>query len=282
VLELAAQTISDCDAATGRKTVRIAGISGPTSQALDEARFACGQGYHVGILSLAALQKADEQALIDHCQAVAQEIPLMGFYLQPAAGGRLLAESFWRRFVDIPNVVAIKIAPFSRYQTLDVIRAVAESGRADEIALYTGNDDTIVIDLLTDYVIETAQGTVHVHFAGGLLGHWACWTQKAVELLEQCKAIRRSGTLPISMLTLAAQITDSNAAFFDAANRYAGVIAGVHEVLRRQGLLENILCLNPDETLSPGQIEEIDRVYRAYPHLNDDTFVRENLDKWLI
>lgn len=281
VLELAAQTISECDAAAGRMTVRIAGISGPTPQALDEARFAREQGYHVGLLSLAALPEADERALIDHCQAVAHEIPLMGFYLQPAAGGRLLAESFWRRFVEIPNVVAIKIAPFNRYQTLDVIRAVAESGRAGEVALYTGNDDTIVADLLTDYAVQTAQGTVHLHFAGGLLGHWAYWTQRAVELLEQCKAIRRSGVLPVSMLTLAAQVTDSNAAFFDAANGYAGVIAGVHEVLRRQGLLENILCLNPDETLSPGQSAEIDRVYRAYPHLNDDAFVHENLDKWL-
>lgn len=281
VLKLAADTIAECDQASGRQTVCIAGISGHTAQALDEARVACDHGYHVGLLSLGALREADDATLLDHCRAVAREIPVMGFYLQPAVGGRMLSHTFWRRFVDIPNVVAVKIAPFNRYQTLDVIRAVADAGRANEIALYTGNDDNIVVDLLTEYEIETTQGKVRLHMVGGLLGHWACWTRKAIELLDQIKAARRRGVLHPQILTLAVQITDSNAAFFDAANRFAGSIAGILEVLRRQGLLENTLCLNPEETLSFGQIEEIERVYQAYSHLNDDGFVRNHLTQWL-
>ena len=281
VLKLAAETIAACDEATGRQTVRIAGVIGPTPQALSEAALARDLGYHAGLLSLAALKSESDDALVDHCRAVAREIPLMGFYLQPAAGGRLLSAAFWRRFVEIPNVVAVKIAPFNRYHTLDVVRAVAEAGRAGEVALYTGNDDNIVIDLLTEYAIPTGQGVARLRIVGGLLGHWACWTKGAVAVLEQCKAAWGQDALPARLLTLAAQVTDCNAAFFDAANGYAGAIAGVHEVLRRQGLLENTLCLNPNERLSPGQAEEIDRVYHAYPHLNDDAFVRENLEKWL-
>ncbi|MCZ7545628.1 MAG: dihydrodipicolinate synthase family protein [Anaerolineae bacterium] len=281
VLELAAETIAACDAATGRETVRIAGIVGDTRQAVAEAETARALGYHAGLLSLAALKDADDDALVRHCETVAGAIPLMGFYLQPAAGGRLLPYSFWRRFVEIPNVVAIKIAPFNRYQTLDVVRAVAEAGRAGEIALYTGNDDNIIVDLLTEYALETARGAVRVRIVGGLLGHWACWTHQAVAQLERCRALRAQDAIPTALLTLAAQVTDANAAFFDAAHQYAGAIAGVHEVLRRQGLLANVLCLNPRERLSPGQSAEIDRVYRAYPHLNDDAFVRANLDSWL-
>lgn len=281
VLKLAAETIAACDAATGRQTVRIAGVVGPTPQALDEARFAAQQGYHAGLLSLSAFQDADDEAMLDHCRAVAQVIPLMGFYLQPAAGGRLLSYAFWRRFVEIPNVVAIKIAPFNRYQTLDVVRAVAESGRANEIALYTGNDDNIVIDLLTEYAVDTTRGPVRLRIVGGLLGHWACWTARAVELLARCKTLWRREAIPAEMLTLAAQVTDCNAAFFDASHQFAGALAGIHEVLRRQGLLANTLCLDPNERLSPGQTEAIDRVYRAYPHLNDDAFVRDNLERWL-
>lgn len=277
VLELAAETLAACDAAAGRETVRVAGVIGETPQALREAAFARDAGYHAGLLSLAALKSADDDALIAHCRAVAEVIPLMGFYLQPAAGGRRLPYSFWRRFAEIPNVVAIKIAPFDRYQTLDVVRAVAEAGRAGDIALYTGNDDNIIIDLLTEYAI----GDVRLCIVGGLLGHWACWTHQAVAHLERCKALRNAGAVPAEMLTLAAQVTDANAAFFDAANGYAGATAGIHEVLRRQGLLENVLCLDPSERLSPGQAAEIDRVYRAYPHLNDDDFVRELLDEWL-
>ncbi len=281
VLELASATIRACDQATGRQSVLIAGICGKTDQALAEAGFALDTGYHLGLLSLSAFKEALDDELIAHCRAVAQAIPLMGFYLQPAAGGRLLSESFWRRFVEIPNVVAIKIAPFNRYQTLDVIRAVAESGRAGEIALYTGNDDQIVIDLLTDYLIPGGEGQVHVRMSGGLLGHWGCWTQKAVALFDRVKQARQESAVPKSLLTLAAQVTDCNSAIFDAAHQYAGAIPGVHEVLRRQGLMENNYTLDPQEVLSPGQAAEIDRVYRAYPHLNDDDFVREHLPEWL-
>jgi dihydrodipicolinate synthase/N-acetylneuraminate lyase len=281
VLKLAGETIASCDAAAHRQTVRVAGICGATSQAAAEARFARETGYHAGLLSLGALRGSSDAELLEHCQSVAREIPLFGFYLQPAAGGRILALSFWCRFVEIPNAVAIKIAPFNRYQTFDVVRAVAESGRDREIALYTGNDDSIVADLLTEYSIPVADETATLRIVGGLLGHWACWTRSAVELLEHCQAARTSGTVSAKLLTLGAQVTDCNAAFFDAANGFAGCIPGIHEVLRRQGLLENTLCLNPAETLSAGQKEEIDRVYHSYPELNDDAFVQANLDRWL-
>lgn len=281
VLKLAAETIASCDAATRRQMVRIAGICGTTPQAVTEARFARDAGYHAGLLSLGAMRDASDEELLTHCQSVAGEIPLFGFYLQPAAGGRMLPFNFWRRFVEIPNVVAIKIAPFNRYQTLDVVRAVAESGRADDIMLYTGNDDAIVADLLTEYSIPTNGGEARLEIVGGLLGHWACWTRAAVNLLAQCKAARTSRAVPAQLLTLGAQVTDCNAAFFDAANGFAGCIPGLHEVLRRQGLLENTLCLNPAEKLSPGQSQEIDRVYRSYLELNDDAFVHENLERWL-
>ena len=281
VLKLAAETVAALDAATGRKTVRIAGICGPTNQATNEAVFASESGYHIGLLSLGAMRDADDAKLIAHCQAVAREIPLMGFYLQPAAGGRLLSIDFWRRFVAIPNVMAIKIAPFNRYQTLDVIRAVAEAGRAAEVTLYTGNDDHIVLDLLTEYEIDAGGEKVRLGMVGGLLGHWACWTHKAVELLEQSRQLRGAKGIPNENLTLAEQVTDANAAFFDPSHNFAGCIPGIHEVLRRQGLLANTLCLNPSESLSPGQADEIDRVHRSYPHLNDDDFVKAHLDEWL-
>jgi dihydrodipicolinate synthase/N-acetylneuraminate lyase len=281
VLKLAAETIANCDRATGRSTVRIAGVCGETKQAIGEAVLARDLGYHLGLLSLAALKKADDDALLDHCRAVAREIPLMGFYLQPGVGGRVLSYAFWRRFVEIPNVLAIKIAPFNRYQTLDVVRAVAEAGRGDDIALYTGNDDSIVIDLLTNYAIKTASGTIHLRIAGGLLGHWACWTKAAVRLLNECQAACAAEQAPAELLTRAGQVTDCNAALFDAANGFGGCIPGIHEVLRRQGLMSSTICLNPRVQLSPGQLEEIDRICVAYPHLNDDSFVRTNLDSWL-
>src|SRR5688572_13170806 len=261
VLRLAAETIAACDQATGSQTVRIAGICGATTEAVSEAQFARAAGYHAGLLSLAALPQAEDHELLVHCRNVAQEIPLVGFYLQPAAGGRLLSFNFWRRFAEIPNVVAIKIAPFNRYQTFDVVRAVAEAARAGEIALYTGNDDSIVTDLLTEFSVTTSSGEVRPRIVGGLLGHWACWTKTAVELLAECKAARTSGNIPARLLTLAAQVTDCNAAFFDAANAFAGCIPGIHEVLRRQGLMASTLCLNPREQLSPGQAEEIARVW---------------------
>ena len=281
VLELAAETIAACDEANRRQTIRIAGICGPTPQAMAEAQFAREAGYQIGLLSLSALRTAADDALLDHCRTVAREIALMGFYLQPAVGGRVLPFKFWRQFAEIPNVIAVKIAPFNRYQTLDVVRAIAEAGRAKDIALYTGNDDSIVTDLLTEYAVPTATGEVRLRIVGGLLGHWACWTQAAVKLLDECKATWSNEKVPARLLTLAAQVTDCNAAFFDAANGFAGCIAGVHEVLRRQGLMVNTLCLNPREQLSPGQREEIERVCRAYPHLNDDKFVENNLTRWL-
>jgi dihydrodipicolinate synthase/N-acetylneuraminate lyase len=219
--------------------------------------------------------------LIAHCTEVARVIPLMGFYLQPAVGGRVLPYAFWRRFAEIANVVAIKIAPFNRYQTLDVVRAVAESGRAGEIALYTGNDDCIVADLVTSHAVRTSSGVIFVPIVGGLLGHWACWTRGAVGILSKCRAAREAHSIPTCLLTLGAAITDCNAAFFDAANSYQGALPGISAVLERQGLLANHLCLDPGATLSPGQPAEIDRVTKAYPHLADDSFVAENVSAWL-
>jgi dihydrodipicolinate synthase/N-acetylneuraminate lyase len=281
VLELAARTAAECDAAGGRQTVRIAGVCGRTRQAVAEASFARRAGYHAGLLSLASFQADTETVMLRHCQTVAREIPIFGFYLQPAVGGRVLSVDFWRRFAAIPSVLAIKMAPFNRYQTLDVVRAVAEAGRANDIALYTGNDDSIVVDLLTQYEIPAGKGKTRQRIVGGLLGHWACWTQKAAELLRLCQQQRSRNVVPASTLTLAAQVTDCNGAFFDSANQFAGCIAGIHEVLRRQGLLSNLVCLDSRQKLSPGQKQEINRVYQAYPELNDDEFVRAHLDQWL-
>jgi hypothetical protein len=259
----------------------VAGICGGTTQATAEAALAKESGFHAGLLSLAGHDGASEEQLLVHCRAVAEIIPLFGFYLQPAAGGRVLSQGFWRRFGEIENVVAIKIAPFNRYQTLDVIRGIVECGRTD-IALYTGNDDNIVMDLLTPFRFESGAAKVERRIVGGLLGHWAVWTRKAAELHAECRQIvQANGPVPQTLLRRAAEVTDTNAAFFDAANGYAGCIPGLHEVLRRQGLLEGTWCLDPNETLSPGQFEEIDRVYRAYPHLNDDGFVAEHRDQWL-
>lgn len=263
------------------RAVRIAGLCGATRQAVAEATLARELGYDAGLLSLSALRQATEEQLLAHCQAVAEIIPVFGFYLQPAVGGRLLSFSFWGRFAEIENVVAVKIAPFNRYQTLDVVRAVAEAGR-DDIALYTGNDDSIVLDLLTPYRIRTSGRVVERRIVGGLLGHWAVWTRRAVELQAECRRVALSGqAVPPQLLQRAVEVTDCNAAFFDAAHQFAGCIPGIHEVLRRQGLLAGLWCLNSSETLSPGQGEAIDRVYKAYPHLNDDPFVVRNRDEWL-
>jgi hypothetical protein len=280
LLELANEEFDRADATRHQPLVRIAGVCGDTPQALYEAELAREMGFHAGLLSLSALKEADDDTLIAHCRQVAEVIPLVGFYLQPAVGGRVLSYRFWRRFAEIENVVAIKIAPFNRYQTLDVVRAIAEAER-DDIALYTGNDDNIVLDLLTPYRFTVGSKQVERRIVGGLLGHWAVWTKRAVELLERCHAVAREQTIPADLLRLAVEVTDCNAAFFDAANGFRGCIAGIHEVLRRQGLLEGIWCLDPNETLSPGQAEEIDRVYRSYPHLNDDAFVAEHLHEWL-
>jgi dihydrodipicolinate synthase/N-acetylneuraminate lyase len=283
VLEIARETIVAHQPKKRPPVIRIAGICGGTRQAVAEARLAADLGYHIGLLSLGALAKAPVEKLLDHARAVSQVMPLMGFYLQPSVGGRILGFDFWRRFVEIENVVAIKIAPFNRYQTLDVVRAVVEAGRTKEVVLYTGNDDNIINDLLTQFLFDKNKSSKPVRIVGGLLGHWAVWTRRAVTQLLECHRIVEHQRVPIPprMLTLAAQVTDSNAAFFDPANGFAGCIAGIHEVLRRQGLLEGIWCLDPKEGLSPGQSEEIDRVYAAYPHLNDDSFVAEHLDHWL-
>lgn len=277
VLELARKEMDRADFGRAEPLVRIAGVCGPTRQAVAEARLLRELGYHAGLLSLAALKNASEDELIAHCREVAGAIPIVGFYLQTAVGGRVLPYSFWRRLAELPQVVAIKMAPFNRYQTLDVVRAVADAGRED-IALYTGNDDNIVVDLLTTYRFRIGGRTVERQIVGGLLGHWSVWTWRAVEMLRQCKLASQPTA---ELLTLAAEVTDCNAAFFDAANNFAGCIAGLHEVLRRQGLLEGTWCLDPNETLGPGQAAEIDRVYRDYPHLNDDEFVREHLHEWL-
>lgn len=278
VLRLAAETADDW---TTRPLFRIAGLVGRTQQALAEARIARSLGYHAGLLSLAALKGTSHGELIEHCRTVAAEIPLVGFYLQPAVGGIELDAAFWRQFAGIDNVVAIKIAPFNRYRTLDVVRGVIEAGAEDRITLYTGNDDHIVLDLVAPFVLRRGSEAATVRIRGGLLGHWSVWTRRAVELLERCHAAAAAGSVPADLLALDAQVTDCNAAFFDVANGFRGCIAGCHEVLRRQGLMQGVWCIDPAEGLSPGQAEEIDRVYAAYPHLNDDDFVRTNLNRWL-
>ena len=277
VLRLAAETAGEAERRSGRGFVKIAGAIGRTNQAVAEAETARRLGYDAVLLSLGALGEESVPELVAHCRSVGEVLPLVGFYLQPAVGGRLLEEGFWRRFLEIEAVVAVKVAPFNRYQTLDVVRALAASGRAGEVALYTGNDDTIVADLLTDF-----PGEKPVRFVGGLLGQWGVWTRRAVDLLEAVKRCRReggAGALPL--LAFGQQLTDANAALFDARNAFRGCIPGIHEALRRQGLLAGRWCLDPHEDLSPGQAEEIDRVLAAYPHLTDDAFVRENLDRWL-
>jgi dihydrodipicolinate synthase/N-acetylneuraminate lyase len=278
VLELAMQTVRDWSTDS---PIMIAGLAGRTAQAVNEAEIARGIGYHAGLLSLAAMKGASEDDLIAHARAVANEIPLIGFYLQPAVGGIVLPVSFWRRFAQIENVVAVKIAPFNRYRTLDVIRGVVEAGAADRVTLYTGNDDHIVLDLLVPVTVRHGGEETIVQIRGGLLGHWSVWVRKAVELLERLHAVSGAASVPANLLALDSQVTDCNAAIFDVANDFRGVVAGCHEILRRQGLLEGIWCLDPHESLGPGQKEEIDRIYAAYPYLNDDVFVRENRDRWL-
>lgn len=276
VLRLAMKTAREFEIENDKRLVKIAGVCGLTPQAVKEAALAREIGYDAGLLSLSALGEATNAELIAHCRRVAEEIPLFGFYLQPAVGGRVLDYRFWREFFEIENVAAVKIAPFNRYQTLDVVRALATSGRHNEVALYTGNDDNIVADLLTEFRVAGKQ----LHFSGGLLGHWAVWTKRAVELLAEIKAARANGRA-FDALARSAEVTDANAVLFDAPHNFAGCIAGLHEILRRQGLLAGRWCLDPREELSPGQMEEIDRIYDCYPHLNDDDFVAQNLARWL-
>jgi len=295
VLALAHEEVTRFEKHSSKTLVKVAGVCGDTRQAVAEAELAAGIGYDAGLLSLAALTDATVDQLIDHSRAVSRVIPVFGFYLQPAVGGRLLGVDFWRRFAQIETVVAIKIAPFNRFQTIDVVRAVAEAGRAlapgdhkacspsrDGIALYTGNDDNIVADLLGDWTFNVGARPVTQRIVGGLLGHWAYWTRLAVQILERCHAVNIRDTMPSELHLLNRQVTDMNAAVFDPSHNYAGCVPGLHEVLRRVGLLEGTWCLNPDETLSPGQADEISRVCDAYPHLVDDAFVREHVDEWMM
>ncbi len=278
VLQLAMQTVRQW---SSRQMVMVAGLAGPADQALAEAETALSLGYHAGLLSLAALGGRSNEELLEHCRLIAQEIPLIGFYLQPAVGGSRLDVDFWTGFAAIPDVVAIKIAAFDRYCTLDVMRGVVNAGAEDRITLYTGNDDHIILDLLSPFHVSRGSETITLRFAGGLLGHWSVWTSSAVRMFEQCKRAVTDDDLKFELLALDSQVTDCNGAFFDVANNFGGCIAGCHEILRRQGLLEGIWCLDPDETLGPGQMEEIDRVCAAYPQMNDDAFVRDNLERWL-
>jgi hypothetical protein len=281
LLSLAADEFDRLDASRKEPLYRIVGICGATQQAVNEALIGRDLRYDAGMVSLAALADRSDDELIEHCRRVADVMPVFGFYLQAAVGGRALSYEFWRKFCEIENVVGIKIAPFNRYQTLDVVRAVAESGRED-IALYTGNDDNIVMDLVTPFRFKVGSEVVERRIVGGLLGHWAVWTRQAVRILAQChRAMESANAGDDDLLQLSVEVTDSNAAFFDAANNYIGCIAGLHEVLRRQGLLSDICLLESEHGLGPGQMEAIDRVLAAYPHLNDDAFVAANLDEWL-
>jgi dihydrodipicolinate synthase/N-acetylneuraminate lyase len=281
VLTIGAETAKAMSPA--QPPIMVAGVVGPTEQALAEAETAASLGYDLGLVGLGGLSDWSDDELVAHIEEVTSVLPVFGFYLQPSVGGRPLGYRFWRQVAELEGVKAIKIAPFNRYWTQDVVRAVVESSRRDDIALYTGNDDNIVPDLMTTFRFMVGGQPVERRIVGGLLGHWAVWTAAAVKLLEEChRAIETSDGNQIQrLLTLGVAVTDANAAFFDPHHGFAGCIPGIHEVLRRQGLLEGRWCLNPNEGLSPGQMREIDRVYAAYPELNDDTFIRENLDRWL-
>lgn len=277
VLELAIETARDW---TDRPLVMIAGAVGRTAQAVEEAKTARSMGYHAVLLSLAALKGASEDDLIEHCTAVAREMPLIGFYLQTAVGGIPLSRAFWARFAAIENVVAIKVAPFNRYRTLDVAFGIVQAHAEERITLYTGNDDHIVADLVMPLVVRTGNREVMLRFQGGLLGHWSVWTRGAVKLLEKLKLSVNNGALPAEVLALDSFVTDCNSVVFDVDHDFAGCIPGCHEILRRQGLMSSIECLDPHEKLSPGQAEGIDRLYATYPELHDDAFVAANLARW--
>jgi dihydrodipicolinate synthase/N-acetylneuraminate lyase len=280
VLELAADTVRSARGASPSPFALVAGAVGDTRQAVAEAELAAALGYDLVLLSLGALPDASEAELVSHCLAVGEVLPLFGFYLQPAVGGRTLSYAFWREFAELPCAWAIKVAPFDRYRTLDVVRAVADSGR-DDLLLYTGNDDNIILDLLTPFPVQTGGRADTRRIVGGLLGQWSVWTRAAARLMERVRAARGAETLDPSWLAEAAALTDANGAIFDAVHGFAGCIPGIHEILRRQGLLQGTWCLDPAESLSGGQAEEIDRVCRRYPLLADDEFVREHLEGWL-
>lgn len=276
VLKIAAEEIYHAD--LKRPFIKVAGIVGSTDAALKEAELAIKYGYHLGLVSMGGLSSWSESDLIKRIERIAGVIPVFGFYLQPAVGGRILSYEFWKDLADIPNVHAIKVAAFNRYQTLDVVRAVCNSSRKNEIALYTGNDDNIIADLLTPYRFFIDGEIIEKRFVGGLLGHWAVWTKKAADLFHEIKRCVKDGKdCTEKLLSDGIIVTDMNAVIFDAKNSFRGCIAGIHEVLRRQGLLDGIWCLSPSEKLSPGQMEEIDRVYEQYPQFTDDDFVKQFL-----
>ncbi|RYH08287.1 dihydrodipicolinate synthase family protein [Tropicimonas sp. IMCC6043] len=276
VLELAAEEAE----AHGSQPFLVGGVAGATAQATSEAKVARALGYHAVLLSLAGLDGLDEDALVAHCAAVAEIMPVFGFYLQPAVGGRHLSRAFWERFAGIENVVAIKAAPFNRYFTLDVVHAVVAARAEDRISLYTGNDDHIVADLLTEFRVARDGEIVSVRFRGGLLGHWAVWTRRAVELMEEIRDRPDSRSLT-DWLAMDALTTYANSVLFDVDNNFAGCIAALHEVLRRQGLLEGTWCLNPEETMGPGQEARLGRLLSQHPELTDDQFVKDNIERWL-
>lgn len=280
ILKIVSEEIDGFEKKNNKVIVKVAGVCGAAEQAVREAETAKKYGYDAVLLSPGGLNSLSEAELIERTSRVAEIMPVIGFYLQTAVGGRVFSYDYWEKICATENVAAIKCASFNRYQTLDVVRAAAMSERSGEITLYTGNDDNIVIDLLTEYSFDKNGKTVKRGFDGGLLGHWSVWTKKAVEIFNRIKEEKGKEAVSKEMLTLAAQVTDSNGAFFDTANNFSGCIPGLHEVLHRQGLMKNIYCLNPEETLSKGQVEEIDRVYRAYPHLNDDKFIADNIEAW--
>ena len=280
LLKLVSSEIDAYEKKTGKVIVKVAGVCGPIEQAVAEAKLAKKYGYDAVLLSPGGLNTLSEDEMIERTKAVAEIMPVIGFYLQTAVGGCVFSYNYWERLCAIPNVVAIKCASFNRYTTLDVVRAAALSERSDEITLYTGNDDNIVIDLLTKYKFDRNGEVIEKCFEGGLLGHWSVWTQKVVEMFDMLKKEKEKERISAETISLAASVTDANSAFFDTAHNFKGCIAGLHEVLRRQGLMQNILCLDPNETLSKGQAEEIDRVYKAYPYLSDDDFIAQNIDEW--
>ncbi len=275
VLRTVESVIDEYEKETGKTVIKICGVCGKIEQAVSEAKLAKEIGYDAVLLSPGGLNDMPESYLVERTKAVAEVMPVIGFYLQPACGGRVFSFDYWAKVCEVPNVVAIKAAPFNRYLTIDVVRACAFSSRSDEIALYTGNDDNIVVDLLTEFKFEKDGKAVTKRFSGGLLGHWCVWTNKVVEMFPK---LQFASPTP-ELLTLAAEVTDANEAIFDSTKGFAGCIPGIHEILRRQGLLKGIWCINPDEVLSPGQAEELDRVCEMYPHLTDDAFVKEFLKR---
>ncbi len=281
VIRLVSEEIDRYEEKTDSCIVKICGACGPVKQAVQEASLAKSLGYDAVLLSPGGLNHLSENEMLERTKMVAEVLPVIGFYLQSAVGGRVFSYEYWKALVEIPNLIAIKCASFNRYTTLEVMRAVASSSRPDEITMYTGNDDNIVSDLLTDYKVMTPHGLVSKGFEGGLLGHWCVWAKSAVQLLSSIHEAKRKGTVPSELLSLGAEVTDMNAAVFDPKNNFAGCIPGIHEVLRRQGLFQNRICLDKEEVLSEGQMEELDRVIAAYPHLVDDAFIREHLASWM-